>query len=117
MREGDAMKEKAISAGEAAYVLRRALGATRHWDGALEEMRRKEDAAYLGLRLEPFARMRCKGFSRPIYLLRDVAAFILAARELMMPLPNPSAIDAFEIDVDPTLHCPWQARTVAPVLH
>ncbi len=93
-------------------MVRKFLGPVRAWDGALEEMRRNESANYLGLRLEPYGRMQRQGYPRPVYLLRDVLAFICRARELATPPSKPAEIDAFEIEIDPTLHCPWRVRTV-----
>jgi hypothetical protein len=61
--------------------------------------------------------MERKGFPRPIYLLRDVGEFIREARKLSTAPLNPSAIAMFEVDLDPTIHCPWQARTVKPTFH
>lgn len=111
------MRAKAVSAAETAYIVRRALGSGRSWGKTLEQMCRDDEANYLGLRLEPFARMVRHGYPRPVYLLRDVICFIRRVRELGVCPSNPGEIDAFEVEIDSTIHCPWRARTVTPVLH
>lgn len=104
---------KAVRASEAAHVLRRALGPVRAWDKMLEEMRRDDEADYLGLRLEPHGRRRdLTGCPRPVYLLDNVLEFIRLAREAAPHPANPGHVQIFEVEIDTAVVCPWQFITL-----
>lgn len=105
---------KAVSASEAAHLLRRGLGPVRAWDAALDEMRRDNGKTYLGLRLDPYGQRRDHGCKRPIYLLDNVLEFIRAAREAAPHPANTSQIDVLEVEIDTAIVCPWKAMTLAP---
>jgi len=104
---------KAVRASEAAHILRRALGPVRAWDKALDEMRRDDEAHYLGLRLEPYGRRRDRtGYPRPVYLLDNVIEFIRQAREAAPHPVNSGHVQIFEVEIDTAITCPWQALTL-----
>lgn len=105
---------KAVSASEAAHILRRGLGPVRAWDGALEEMRRDDDKTYLGLRLEPYGQRHSHGCKRPIYLLDNVLEFIRDARNAAPHPANPSQIDVLDVEIDTAVVCPWKALRLNP---
>jgi hypothetical protein len=103
---------KAVTASEAAYMLRRELGPVRAWDAQLEEMRRNSEKTYHGLRLDPYGKRHSHGGKRPVYLRDSVDEFIRAARRVAShPVPT-SDITTFDVEIDTAIVCPWQALTL-----
>ncbi|KVH47348.1 hypothetical protein [Burkholderia diffusa] len=103
---------QAITASEAAYMLRRELGPVRAWDAALEEMRRDGTKTYLGLRLDPYGKRRAHGCKRPVYLRDNVDEFIRAARGVAPHTTPASDIATFDVEIDTAIVCPWRALTL-----
>ncbi|SAL42513.1 hypothetical protein AWB74_01732 [Caballeronia arvi] len=104
---------KAVRSSEAAHILRRALGPVRAWEKALDEMRRDEEAHYLGLRIEPYGRQRDQtGCARPVYLLDNVLEFVRQAREAALHPTNPGHVQIFEVEIDTAIVCPWRFITL-----
>jgi len=75
------MKVKTVPASEAAYILRRKLGAVRAWGDTLADMRRGK-STYYGLLLTPCLCSHDGKGMRPYYSLVDIAEFIGSALAL-----------------------------------
>ena len=110
--------EKALFTNGAADILGQALGYSRDWSQMLADMRRTHrDIFHCGLLLLPYGVVKAvHGKPRPVYLLRDIKAFIIQVRKATRAAVAPP-LKAFEVEVDPASDCPWVARTVTPALH
>lgn len=109
-------KVKAVSASEAAFICRRALGDVRHWDDALTDMRRGR-TDYCGLRLTPYGKYHDGKCHRPFYLLADIKEFIDAALAANPSSRSRIPIQVHEVEIDPTDVRTWQVRKMKRALH
>ncbi len=107
---------KTISAPEAAYALRRALGTIRAWDDCLADMRRGRTDCH-GYVLKPIAQVHDGRSKRPIYLASHVAEFIKAILEIRPGAAETRGIQTREMDVDMSGSSSWLVRPVSPVIH
>ena len=112
------MKAKAYTTGEAAYLLRQALGPyiCGEWSHTLADMRINEESYIFGVRLTPSAMPTVKGRKRPVYSADSLRIFISeiwriqSGTGLVKPSIPPQGI---EIEFDPDDSRMWKHRKVA----
>jgi len=103
------MKVKTVTASEAAYILRRKLGAVRAWDDMLSDMRRGKNS-YFGLFLTPYLSSHDGKGLRPYYRLQDIAEFIRAALDISPSSTAMIPVQTYEFEVAPADKRLWKGR-------
>lgn len=105
------MKIKAVTAGDAAFILRLKLGPLRAWDDALADMRR-ERTTHLGHVLLPYCVQESKRGRRPLYKVTDIRNFIERVEGAVVGSPGVSKYNIYEIEHDPADRRSWNLRVI-----
>src|SRR5689334_17120726 len=105
------MKVKTVTAAEAAYMLRRDLGAVRAFDDMLADMRRGK-SSYFGLVLTPLLCSHDGKGTRPYYSLSDIADFTRAALSIAPSSTALIPVQVHEFEVAPADKRLWKGRAL-----
>lgn len=89
---------KAVTAGDAAHILRAKLGAKRNWSDFLADCIRNR-ANYNGFRLLPVTRRKDKLGKRPVYAVGDITQFI-ADVKASDPSAGPDRVKSFMVEIE-----------------
>lgn len=109
------MRERLVTASDAAYILRFSLGPFRAWDDILFDMRR-DRSNYEGLILRPIGMGLINGRYRPVYRISDIQEFIKLALPLQPALAAPHKLLIREAEIDPADTKPWRLRKLPVML-
>ncbi|MFO1305784.1 MAG: hypothetical protein U1F54_18810 [Burkholderiales bacterium] len=99
-----------VSAGDAAYLLRRRLGPVREFSDFLADARRDGTTSYYGHTLLPCAYVFDGRTKRPVYSVQDIAAFVHAVSSKIGVGGDPQKVRGRSVLIEEGVH--WRTQEV-----